>query len=150
MFFYWFVFWNKFIDNAAAPSAWAQQYYCVGGCYRCPAYRQHTVLPLLLPLLEAQAVEFKIYLAGYVVFWDVEKGSKQQTWLCQDDMLLICRATCRQHDVILCQKTVPNNKHMSACTYVGISTNIRNPRMDCINLNCYYLHILGLSCSHIV
>ncbi len=27
---------------------------------------------------------------------------------------------------------------------------IRNPRMDCINPNCYYLHILGLSCSQIV
>ena len=28
--------------------------------------------------------------------------------------------------------------------------NIRNPHMDCINLNCYYLHILGLSCSQLV
>jgi len=28
--------------------------------------------------------------------------------------------------------------------------NIRNPRKHCINLNCYYLHILGLSCSKIV
>jgi len=27
---------------------------------------------------------------------------------------------------------------------------IRNFHMDCINLNCYYLHILGLSCSQIV
>jgi len=27
---------------------------------------------------------------------------------------------------------------------------IRNPCMDCVNLNCYYLHILGLLCSQIV
>jgi hypothetical protein len=28
--------------------------------------------------------------------------------------------------------------------------SIRNPRKDCINLNCYNLNILGLLCSQIV
>ena len=31
-----------------------------------------------------------------------------------------------------------------------VAVVIKNPRMDCINLNCYHLHILGLLCSQIV
>jgi hypothetical protein len=45
-------------------------------------------------------------------------------------------------------------KNWHHCSSIGLCQfrygPIRNPCMDGINLNCYYLHILGLSCSQIV
>ena len=46
--------------------------------------------------------------------------------------------------------TAPKRKIFVPSTTYNGANYIRNPCMDCINLNFYYLHILGLSCSQIV